>query len=309
MQQNWTEKKERGSVFLLRFIVWVARTLGRPVTRVLLYPITLYFLLVAGDSRRASVAYLSRVLPDKPRWRDIFRHFHSFSSVVLDRLFFLLGRADLFDIRVINDAYDAEDSATTGRGVFLMGAHMGSFEVLRLVARKHDALQLVLLMYEANARKIGRLMATINPKAQQEIVSLGNLSAMLVVKDRLAEGAVIGILADRSLNDEKCFSTPFLGRPASLPVGPFKLAAMMRRPVFLMVGLYQGKNRYDVYLEKIADFGQSDLSGREKTAEAIEGAMRHYVARLEYFCRLSPYNWFNFYDFWHDKTHDSTNKI
>ncbi|MES2537714.1 MAG: acyl-CoA synthetase [Pseudomonadota bacterium] len=304
MQQNWTEKKERGSEFLLRFIVWIAKTLGRPATRALLYPITLYFMLAAADSRRASVLYLSKVLPHKPRWRDVFRHFHSFSSVVLDRLFFLLGRADLFDVHVMGDAYDAADSATTGNGVFLMGAHLGSFEVLRLVARKHDAVQLVLLMYEENAKKIGALMAAINPEAQQEIVSLGNLSAMLVVKDRLAEGAVIGILADRILNDEKCFTTPFFGRPANLPLGPFKLAAMMRRPVFLMVGLYQGKNRYDVYLEKIADFGDADLSGREKTTAAIEAAMRLYVERLEYFCRLSPYNWFNFYDFWQNTTHD-----
>jgi predicted LPLAT superfamily acyltransferase len=23
-----------------------------------------------------------------------------------------------------------------------------------------------------------------------------------------------------------------------------------------------------------------------------------YVERLEHYCRLAPYNWFNFYDFW-----------
>jgi predicted LPLAT superfamily acyltransferase len=26
--------------------------------------------------------------------------------------------------------------------------------------------------------------------------------------------------------------------------------------------------------------------------------LQAYVARLEHYCRLSPYNWFNFYDFW-----------
>jgi hypothetical protein len=27
--------------------------------------------------------------------------------------------------------------------------------------------------------------------------------------------------------------------------------------------------------------------------------MAQYVAQLERYCRAAPYNWFNFYDFWH----------
>jgi predicted LPLAT superfamily acyltransferase len=34
------------------------------------------------------------------------------------------------------------------------------------------------------------------------------------------------------------------------------------------------------------------------TSQGVDVAMRHYVARLEHFCRDAPYNWFNFYDFW-----------
>ena len=30
----------------------------------------------------------------------------------------------------------------------------------------------------------------------------------------------------------------------------------------------------------------------------IEQSVRSYVARLEHYCRLAPYNWFNFYDYW-----------
>ena len=31
---------------------------------------------------------------------------------------------------------------------------------------------------------------------------------------------------------------------------------------------------------------------------AMAAAQLAYVARLEHYCRLAPYNWFNFYDFW-----------
>jgi predicted LPLAT superfamily acyltransferase len=297
-KSDWTAKKERGSMLLIRLIAWIAATLGRRVARLLLYPITLYFVLTAGDARRASVKYLARVLQRAPRRIEVFRHFHCFAGALLDRVFFLKGRSDLFDIRVIDDAYAAQDSATRGRGVFLMGAHYGSFEAVRLVSRGNDKLKLVLLMYEDNAKKINSLMAAINPQAQQEIVPLGNLSAMLTVKERLDDGAIIGILADRTFSEEKICVLPFLGAPAAFPVGPFKMAAMMRKPVFFMAGVYRGGNRYDIHLEKIADFGDKDALASQTMQEAIDAAMRHYVARIEFFCREAPYNWFNFYDFW-----------
>jgi predicted LPLAT superfamily acyltransferase len=30
----------------------------------------------------------------------------------------------------------------------------------------------------------------------------------------------------------------------------------------------------------------------------IEQALKRYAQRLEHYCRMAPYNWFNFYDFW-----------
>ena len=35
--------------------------------------------------------------------------------------------------------------------------------------------------------------------------------------------------------------------------------------------------------------------GRDKAANQL---LLRYVERLEHYCRLAPYNWFNFYDFW-----------
>ena len=67
------------------------------------------------------------------------------------------------------------------------------------------------------------------------------------------------------------------------------MAAMLRRPVVLMLGLHRGGRRYDVVFETIA---------ARPAEEAIEDTMRRYVERLEYHCRRAPYNWFNFYDFW-----------
>jgi predicted LPLAT superfamily acyltransferase len=32
---------------------------------------------------------------------------------------------------------------------------------------------------------------------------------------------------------------------------------------------------------------------------AVQTAIERYVASLEEYCRSDPWNWFNFYDFWH----------
>jgi predicted LPLAT superfamily acyltransferase len=73
------------------------------------------------------------------------------------------------------------------------------------------------------------------------------------------------------------------------------VAAMLKRPVLLMFGLYRGGRRYDIHFEALID--PSDPTPR-RHGEDAETAMRLYVERLEHYCRLAPFNWFNFYDFW-----------
>ena len=92
---------------------------------------------------------------------------------------------------------------------------------------------------------------------------------------------------------------PFFGRPAQFTDGPLRLAMMLRRHVIFMVGLYHGGHRYDVRFEPLADFRDppTDPAERERLVQA---AVADYVARLEALCREAPYNWFNFYDFWHE---------
>jgi predicted LPLAT superfamily acyltransferase len=76
-----------------------------------------------------------------------------------------------------------------------------------------------------------------------------------------------------------------------------RAAAALRRPVFFMAGLYRGGNRYHVVFREIADFSSVPRGARD--AQVTE-AIHRYAALVEECCRSDPYNWFNFYDFWHD---------
>jgi predicted LPLAT superfamily acyltransferase len=118
---------------------------------------------------------------------------------------------------------------------------------------------------------------------------------MLRLSAALENGAMVGVLADRGLGGDACVGLPFLGAEAGFPRGPFRMAALMRRPVVFMAGLYLGGNRYRIRFERLADFSQQQPGRRQA---ATEDAMRRYAALLESHCRAQPYNWFNFFDFW-----------
>jgi predicted LPLAT superfamily acyltransferase len=120
---------------------------------------------------------------------------------------------------------------------------------------------------------------------------------MLKVRERLDSGSLVGILADRTLRQagDTLKQRTFLGDPAAFPLGPLHMAAVLKRPVIFMTGLYRGGNRYDIHFEPLADFS---LVGRSERAAAVEHALTRYVTLLEHYCRVAPYNWFNYFDFW-----------
>lgn len=282
---------------MLRLMSWISLGIGRGPARLVLAGISLYFLLFARAAKKASRAYLRRALGREPGARDLFRHFHSFASTIHDRIFLLNGRFELFQIEAHGEDVLSEVLAA-GRGALLMGSHMGSFEVVRAVGRRHQGHKVAMVMYEENARKINAALAAINPSAVQDIIPLGRVDSMLRVQACLDEGMTLGMLGDRTLDSDPTLALPFLGEMAEFPVGPMRLAAMLKRPVVFMAGLYLGGNRYAIHFEKLADFTDVTRPGRNA---AIQEAVLSYAACLERHCRASPYNWFNFFDFWRPK--------
>jgi predicted LPLAT superfamily acyltransferase len=291
---EWAQRPERSNMGMLRAMTWISLRLGRPTARVVLAGISLYFLLAAPAARRASRAFLTRALGRRPRLPELFRHFHTFASCTHDRVYLLNDRFDLFDIQV-HGATTFEEVLASGRGAFLIGAHMGSFEVVRALGRQRPSLRVAMVMYEQNARKINAALAAINPAAVQEIIPLGRLDSMLQVRARLDDGVALGILGDRTLAEDATLPVQFLGDTAAFPLGPMRLAAMLRRPVLFMTGLYLGGNRYAVHFEPLADFTAVEPGERDA---AIGRAVSAYAASLERHCRAEPFNWFNFFDFW-----------
>lgn len=291
---EWVTHRERGSMMLLRIMTFLSVRLGRSGGRIFLYLIAAYFFTFAPTARRHARAYLRKALGREPTAADRFRHVLTFATTIHDRVYLMKERLDLFDISVGGEDL-VRDALLAGKGAFLMGAHVGSFDIIRAVGQRQPGLQVAMAMYEDNARQLNGMLTAVNPAAKPDVIALGQLDAMLKIQEYLDRGTFVGVLGDRTLGDEATQEVTFLGQPARFPVGAMRAAAIMRRPVIFMIGLYRGGNRYYVVFETLADFSSVEPRQREV---AVRVAIERYAALLEKHVRGDPYNWFNWFDFW-----------
>ena len=303
---SWRKHGERGSAAGARLVRWLTALLPRRIAHLLIPPVALYFLATTPVARRASARFLSRALGRRPSLVDQYRQFATFSAVLVDRMYLLRDQGEGFDVRL-----DGPESERIGEqyrhhrdGFFVLSAHMGNFEMARILARGLEAPPVHMVMFEENARNLAAVLDALDPQRPLSIIALGRPDSMLRVHEALDAGGVVGMLPDRLLEPEAdaddIRALPFLGAMAHFPIGPFRMAALMRRPVLLQLGLYDGGNRYRVVIEQLADFSQV---GHAQRAARSEQALVDFVKRLEFHAARNPYNWFNFYDYWNEDGH------
>ena len=297
MTKAWQESKERSTPFTLLLIRWIALHLGRPVARSFLYPISLYFLLFAAPQRKASQQYLTRVLKRKATWLDSAKHIHAFASTILDRVYLLTGQFDKLDI-----SFPAENIplsySKNGVGCLLLGSHIGSFEVLRSYAVSNYPLPIKILMYEQQAPMMVQVLNALNADVADTLISLdGSPSGLLKVKEAIDSGTTVGLLGDRILGEgnEKTVICTLLGEPVKMSTAPVLLASALKVALIVFFGVYLGGNRYKIQFELLAE---EVILKRKSRQQDIQAYTQKYVDILEKQMLETPYNWFNFYDYW-----------
>jgi predicted LPLAT superfamily acyltransferase len=285
---------ERGSVLGIRILVVLATLLGRRLTSLVLPVIATWYALLDAPVRRASGAYLRRI-QGRAGLVQVIRHVRCFAQVTLDRFFLLRGKTRLFDVHT-HGAEHLHGLAGRRQGAILIMAHLGSFEIMRSVSAS-QRLPINILGFFQNARLINAVLTGLDPTADARFIAVRPTDPTFVfeVEDRIRAGEMVGTMGDRVGFDGKAMRVPFLGADAAFPTGPYLLAAALRCPVYLTFSLYRPPNRYDLYCEPFAERIELPREGRQA---ALEAFVARYAARVESYCRMSPYNWFNFYDFW-----------
>lgn len=294
MTVAWKAQRERGNRRMIRLMAWIALTWGRRAARALLVPICLYYVSRSAAANGTLRTFYARALGRSPGWKDLFHHYHCFGSSILDRLYFLRGCFDGFDIRVTG-ADTLNRVLGEGRGCLLLGSHLGSFEVVRAVGSVREDTEIKMLMDEENAPLMRALFREVNPEAAEHVLQAGRLDTMLRVQECLDGGGIVGIMGDRLTSGGQAVCCEFLGAKALFPTGTMRLAHAVRAPVVMFFGLYKGRNQYQVHLELLSD--RIELAS-ERRDDDIRRWTQRYADRLADRSRQVPDNWFNFYDFW-----------
>lgn len=312
----WMGIAERGSISALLLIRWFYRRFGRRASVALLTPIVAYFFVTARTARRASMDYLRTLwafpggqaaLGEAPRWRHVFRHLHEFAENILDRMIAWSGDAD--SIHIDDQATEhLLDLIREGRGGILLGSHLGSYDMLRMLSER-TGIVLNVLMFTQHSARINAFFERLCPGLQMRLIHFepGSVNAVFEMKAAIDRGEFVGILGDRVWESERdrWLCLPFLGRRARFPVGALLLQGVLGCPVFLIACVRTGPGRYAASAQPFVPAGAVSRCDRAKHAEELA---QRYASALEEWCLSSPYQWFNFFDFWPDDAGPSVSR-
>lgn len=294
-RRGWLEVAEAGTLAGLHFMVVLCTLFGRGAARAFLFLLTLYFTAFRPDLRRTARAYRRRMGLPHGFW-DIHRQVRCFAEAATDRFFLLRNQFDRFQITQTGHEHIVKLKEEK-RGAILLGAHLGSFEAMRMRSDAHQ-IPVNVVGYFKNSARINKLLARFNPELNTRFIEVEPSAPGFIfeVKERIERGELVAILGDRVGHGARTEVT-FLGGRAELPTGPYVLAAVLGCPIYLTFGLYTQPNRYDLHCELFAEHVSLP---RKTRSEAVRELAQRYADRLEHYARLAPDCWFNFYDFWLD---------
>jgi len=185
------------------------------------------------------------------------------------------------------------EAAAAGRGLFLLTAHLGSWEMAALAVGH---------LLESGIAVVGRPLDNRLLDAELETLRgrFGNrvLSKRGSARDILREvrgGGAVGILIDQRAREGEGIRVPFFGHPAlTTPV----LARMADRTEALVVPVFclrTGPQRYEIEIGPPLDV--RGLTPAERAEEALTARL---TAILEEAIRRTPEQWLWYHDRWRE---------
>lgn len=301
---HWAHASEAGAMTGMRFLLGCYKLGGKPLFKVFLLPVMVYFFLFRRTARAASLAYLQRVqqqgvLPGRSfvYWLS-FQHFWQFALSLIDKLAVWMGQIRLNDVRIQGEEIIVQLLAEK-RGAVLIMSHLGNFEISRCLSTRHPGFRLTVLMHTKHAQKFNQLFKEQVDDSHIDILQVTDITpaTAMILSERVDRGEFIAIAGDRVAvnHPENCLIVDFFGEKAPLPAGPFTLAAILRVPLVSLFCLREA-NSYGIYFEWL---NQGAHVARKQRQQQLQMLAQIYSQQLESHCRRQPLQWFNFFDFWH----------
>jgi len=299
--KHWSQKPESGAYWGMFFMLWSYRLLGKHIIKIFLFPVMCYFFIVNSSARKASYKYLSKVHnvtgKNPPTIIDRFGHFWAFGNSLIDRLGAWTGQVKRSHV-VFEKRQLLFDMIDNNKGAVLITAHLGNIEMCRALAENTRQLKINVLVYTHHSPSFNRLLKNINKNESVNLIQLTEISPNTIelLENKIDAGELVIIAADRTSanSPDRVCRVNFLGEEANFPQGPFILSSLLKCPVALLFCIKRN-GRHEIQLEPFAN--PLELPRRERK-QCIHNTVEKFVLRVEHYCKISPNQWFNFFDFW-----------
>ena len=299
MAKNSSNKKwtgaGKGSGLGHKAFIFLINIAGATPAYILLFPVTLFYLLIDKAGRNGIKSFYKNLPNTKPTLRNIYRNYYYFGMSLVDRVIFLTLKKIPFKYEYINEEYISK-ALEPKKGAILLSAHIGNWDVAGNLLKDRLSVPINAVMFQNEKEGIKESLQDVESKRKFKIIPIKTDSpeTMIAIRNALSKNELVCLHGDRSV-DAAGVEVNFLGEKALFPNGAFSIAAVTDCPI---IPVFITKKGFGNYKFRAFDPIYIKPKSREQRATAIKSGLVEFVSILEHVSKESPSQWFNFYKFW-----------
>lgn len=188
-----------------------------------------------------------------------------------------------------------EHALEPGRGVILVTAHFGNWDIAGALLARHVPLSAVVETF--SDEQLNHLVQNLRKKKGINIIPMESLPRRIL--RILQQNHCVGLIVDRPLSPDQGTPVSFFGRTTYVPRGPAALALKSGAailPGYVWYGLCD-----ELYLRVFPPIFPQRSSGQDQTDE-VTRLTQHIYDTLEEMIREWPTQWYMFRQFWPEQS-------
>jgi len=214
------------------------------------------------------------------------RHFIQFARLLFDMpRVFRLKKSNLDDFVLFEGAYNLQKAFESNKGVMLITAHMGNWELMAVSVPIKFGQTLNVIARPLDYKPMGRIANELREISGNKV--LNKYDAGEIIRRLLSEKKSVGILLDQKASGNQAVDVPFLGRPALTNKVAALLALRYDACVVPVFNYRMTDGRYRVVFDKPVKLTKSGNT----SADIIDNT-RRFNQIIEKHVRSAPENWF-----------------
>jgi len=272
----------------------------RPVAFFTWFVVTGHFLLAPGRLGHG-LTFFQRLFPHLgfwPRLTLVWRQYHNFSQIFIDRLLIDTTHPPQF---TSSGWHHLNHALQRGNGAVMIMSHAGNWEMAAsFFKQRAPQTQLMLMMgrraTERLEAKQKQALAAQGVRIAAEGPDRSAAMAMIPAIRWLQAGGVVAMTGDTCRHPrQRSLAIPFLGKPAQFPAAPWALAMLSNTPVLFFFTNRHTNGSYHFSFHKPI---LVQPTHRHLRTNAMLTAAAQYVSCLEAHVRRHPDQWFHFEPIW-----------